>query len=64
MGDVAVIGIVESVVVVAVFGCVNLLARKRLLQLVVQLEEDPRPPGGRVSLIGGQLQEEVTLKWL
>jgi hypothetical protein len=31
-------------------------------QYVVQLEEDPRPPHGRVRLLGGQLQQEVTLK--
>lgn len=33
-GDVAVIGIIEPVAVLAVFGCVDLGARKRLLQLV------------------------------
>ena len=29
---------------------------------VVQLEEDPGPPHGRVRLLGGQLQQEVALK--
>lgn len=31
-------------------------------QYVVQLEENPRSPDGRVSLLGGQLQQKVTLK--
>jgi hypothetical protein len=29
---------------------------------VVQLEENPRPPQGRVRFLCGQLQQEVTLK--
>ena len=85
VGDVAVIAIVESVAVLAAFGCVDLGARKRLLKLiekvlpatgaitgpapvvqageyVVQFEEDPGPPQRRVCLLGGQLQQEVTLK--
>lgn len=31
-------------------------------EYVIQLEENPRPPQGCVSLLGGQLQQEVTLK--
>lgn len=85
VSDVAVIGIIEFVAVVAVFGCLNLGTRKRPLQLVeevlsatgaiadpasgvqageyvVQLDENPRPPDGRVGLLGGQLQQEVALK--
>jgi len=85
VGDVAVIGIVEAVAVRAVFGGLDLRARKRLLQLiekvlsapcaiadpapvvqageyVVQLEENPGSPEGRVSPLGGQLQQEVALE--